>query len=758
MTDKRDGDANPKKARLADWKDSLATKKLFRNQSFVLFGALALLVALCIGVAIYALRDLRISNYKTNAHSVNVVMSNLSKNLDLTFDAKWDNVHWAAVHIKKHTPDSLSELAKLLADMREETAGEDINYYMLDDLGNAYYSDGLVTHWKYALAVKASEESLLLIEPEFGVSTENRMVYIVPLKSPLVVGASKLTHMVFSEPVNAFEKYFDTTSYGENSLSFIITKDGRFIYENGIGTSISRSYNLLKFISNDNNVKFQFGESYAAFHEAFNSAVRNETYLVTYNGRNYYLSFFPLKMQDWYSIMLVPEVSVEDDNRSFSNKMALDIFLLFLAVLSLFVVFFILMWRHTMVQQRLATEAERRANNAKTDFLSSMSHDIRTPMNAILGMTQIAMYNYNKPELVKQNLTKIKTSSIHLLTLINDILDINKIESGKMPINIAEYSVKHSIETISNIIKPLAEEKKIEFNITTKLQQDKLWGDVLRINQICLNLLTNAVKYTQAGGRVDLEVYHEDVPDNPEMLTCIIIVRDNGMGISEDFQKVMYNTFSRGTDSRVSKITGSGLGLAICRQLITRMNGDIDCVSHIGEGTQFTITLALKRGKPDDYAADAKDASLGQSPTVDVENADLNGMRVLVAEDNDMNWDVLNTILEMYGVDAERAENGQVVLDMLSSAEEGRYKAVLMDVRMPVMDGREATCRIRAHQKQWIQTIPVVAMTADAFAEDIQACLDVGMDAHLSKPISTQTLFNTLVRICRDRPFREYDL
>lgn len=746
MKNKHDGNSGSKKL-------NFSTIKLFKKQGFLATCIFIFFLAVATVISLYTIKDMQKSNYKRNTQSVNVVMANLSKNLDLTFDSKWENIHRASKHLKTHTPSSLTELSELLTDMRSEYANAYVNYFLLDDLGNAYYANGLITHFKYALSVKENEDIVLLIEPEFGLRTESLMVYIVPLDSPFTIDSIHFSHIVFSEPMTNFKKNFDTTGYGTNSLSFIITKDGKFIYENGLQTSISKSYNFLKFISNDKNVKFQFDENYDSFYQAFLNPTYNETFLITYNNQNYYMSFYALKMQDWYSIILVPEMNIENDNSSFSQRMMVDILILFLTVAFLFAIFVTIMWRRTINKQKMATEAERRSNLAKTDFLSSMSHDIRTPMNAILGMTQIALHNYENPALVKQNLNKINTSSLHLLTLINDILDISKIESGKMPLNIAEFSVNSSIETIVNIIKPLAKEKRIALNVKTNLLHDKLLGDELRINQVCLNLITNAIKYTQDNGKVELDFSQEEIKDNPDMLKNTIVVRDNGMGMSKEFQKIMYNTFSRGTDSRVNKISGSGLGLAICHQLVLQMNGSIDCKSNTGEGTIFTITLVLKKSNSKDSALAVHSPLVEQGAKVKL-NTNLNGMRVLVAEDNDLNWEVLNTILQMQGVKADRADNGQIALNMLESCEQGFYKAVLMDIRMPIMDGREATKKIRINHKPWVRSIPVVAMTADAFAEDIQACLDSGMNAHLSKPIISQKLTDTLIRIWNNLPLQ----
>lgn len=386
------------------------------------------------------------------------------------------------------------------------------------------------------------------------------------------------------------------------------------------------------------------------------------------------------------------------------------------------------------------TEMAERANHAKTEFLSTVSHDIRTPMNAVLGMTDIAKKHMDDPQRVEDCLDKVSQAGNHLLTLINDILDISKVESGKMALNIHTFSVKEALDETVSILRPRAEEKKITFDVDIpKMRCEYLKGDKLRLNQILINLLTNAVKYTDKNGKVSFRVSEEELPEKPDRMRLIFQIEDNGIGMSKEFQRKMYTSFIRATDSRIDKIQGSGLGLTITRQMVDLMDGTIDCQSAPGKGTSFTVVLEFEVADAESesalYGAKRSDGSQNEREFAD--------MRVLIAEDNDLNWEIIEAMLADFHIACERAENGQKCVEILEQAERGSYDLVFMDVQMPVLNGKEAAKKIRESRRSDLQEIPIIAMTADAFAEDIRACKEAGMDAHIAKPVDMgQVLYN----------------
>ena len=522
--------------------------------------------------------------------------------------------------------------------------------------------------------------------------------------------------------------------------------------------------------------------------------------------------------------------------------------------------------------KRLQVSAEEAdvANRAKTKFLSTMSHDIRTPMNAIIGLTTISEKNIDDKKSVKENLHKIELASNHLLTLINDILDISKVESGKLNLVPQTFSIVETVENLMNISQPMIKEKNIDFNFrVSKVEKEYLYADVLRLNQIYINILSNAVKYTEPGGKVSVDLIEEN-SQKPNCVRLTYIVSDTGIGMTPEFMANMYQAFSRQTDSRVNSIQGTGLGLAITKQMVDLMEGTIDCQSEPGKGTTFKVVLdipvaekqleemkfdtpidvliadddevllntavdtmtslglnvdiarsgeeALEKSKirhnegkdyqivivdlkmPDidgietikrihkeidsntpallisaydysDVEKSAKDAGasgflskplfrstlynkineiLGTDTKVieqENDNSDLQGINILVTEDNDINWEIISTLLEMYGITTERAENGRVCLDKMKEVQKDKYLLIFMDIQMPEMNGLDATRAIRKLDDPYASNIPIIAMTSDAFSENVAECLNAGMNGHIAKPIDIKLVLKEIRRV-----------
>lgn len=446
----------------------------------------------------------------------------------------------------------------------------------------------------------------------------------------------------------------------------------------------------------------------------------------------YYSSFG--KDLDLYIIGYIPVKDIDSVNMNWSIVAIICGTVLFLIILD---TFYILSINRSL--RKAAIEAER-ASQAKTEFLSTISHDIRTPMNGVLGMTQIAKKHLNDPEYMSECLDKVSLAGNHLLTLINDILDISKIESGKMAISIEPFSLKDCVNEVVSILRPQAEDKDISLDVNMHdIIYETLSADPLRLNQIITNLLTNAVKYTDNGGKVLFDISQSRLPDDDEKIRLKIVVSDNGIGMTKEFQETMYNSFTRALDSRTNKIQGTGLGLAIIKQLVDLMNGSINCKSELGKGTTFTVYLDLA------VLNEHKHLNTINSDSLHEKNYDFSSLHVLVAEDNDLNWEIIETMLSEYKVSCDRAINGLECVNTLTSSSKGFYDLILMDIQMPVMNGKEATRKIRKSEDAYIRNIPIVAMTADAFAEDIKACKEAGMNAHIPKPINMKQVLSVLI-------------
>ena len=586
--------------------------------------------------------------------------------------------------------------------------------------------------------------------------------------------------------------------------------------------------------------------------------------MINSHGQECILAYTPISATSgWTMLGLVPadDLKVDTENHVLFIVVSVGLLILFLSDL-----FYM---RYLNKRLQIAARKAESANKAKTDFLSTMSHDIRTPMNAIIGLTTLAEKNPGDVESTKESLRKISLASNHLLTLINDILDISKVESGKLKLSPLTFSIVETVENLVNISQPMIKEKNIEFSFhINQFEKEYLYTDQLRLNQIFINILSNAIKYTEPGGRVSVEL-REEHSDVTGCIKLIYVVSDTGIGMSPEFMENMYKPFSRQVDSRVNSIQGTGLGLAITKQMVDLIGGTIDCQSEQGKGTTFTVTLDIPvadrqredmKLEPIDVLIVDDDetmlqtatdtlASLGanveqannglealgmiehrhlsgrdytviiidwkmpdidgletikrirseidsqipillisaydwsdiedkarsagangfvskplfrstlydkingligkESGSVEPEDdySDLNGINILVAEDNDINWEIISAMLAMFGITTERAENGRVCVDMLSKAEEGSYELIFMDVQMPEMNGLDATRTIRKLENPWAASIPIIAMTADAFSENIMECLDAGMNGHIAKPVDIKLVIKEIRRI-----------
>ena len=387
-----------------------------------------------------------------------------------------------------------------------------------------------------------------------------------------------------------------------------------------------------------------------------------------------------------------------------------------------------------------AVEEANRANEAKSEFLSRMSHDIRTPMNAIMGFTRVARNHLHEPDKILDCLDKINLSGSNLQQLINDVLDISRIESGEFRIDSEPVKLSELCELYEQNIRGTAEDKNQKFICNRHdIIYDTVLSDRLRIGQIYMNLLSNAVKYTPEGGTVELEVYEEPFPDK-DKIRLVSIVRDNGIGMSEKFMKEMYSQFSRAIDTRVNKVQGSGLGLAIVKKIVDQMNGTIEATSRLHEGTTFRVTLDvpfIREQEVSETTAEIPFFKLRPSRIIKT---------LLIAEDNDLNYEILEEQLEMYGIHCVRAVNGKECVQLFEIDSSGTYDAILMDMQMPVMNGLDATRAIRRLPSPESKQIPIIALTANAYLEDVQKCKEAGMNDLMSKAVQLEQIIRTVER------------
>ena len=391
-----------------------------------------------------------------------------------------------------------------------------------------------------------------------------------------------------------------------------------------------------------------------------------------------------------------------------------------------------------------ALRAAQIASESKTTFLSNMSHDIRTPMNAVLGFTTLLARDAENPAKVREYTRKIMASGQHLLSLINDILDVSKIESGKVVLNYEEFSLDKAASSVYAIIQPMAKAKGQEFQMEVSgIQREYFIGDETRINQILINLLSNAVKYTQEGGHIWFRVTGLERRSN-QYEHIRIEVEDDGYGMTPEYLDTIFDAFTRAENSTTNKVQGTGLGMAITKSIVELMGGSIEVFSVVDQGSLFRVELELRVADRHMEELKAQDAGV---PVPELEENSLEGLNFLAAEDNDINAEILQEVLRMEGASCVVVENGLLAVERFQESERGGFDAILMDVQMPVMNGHDATRAIRALEREDAKTIPIIAMTANAFAEDERAARDAGMNAHVAKPLDIKLLKRVITQL-----------
>lgn len=395
---------------------------------------------------------------------------------------------------------------------------------------------------------------------------------------------------------------------------------------------------------------------------------------------------------------------------------------------------------------------ENQFNRAETIFLNSISHDIRTPLNVIIGYTALASAHVNEAQEVKKYLSKIETASNHLLLLINDVLDMSHIESGTLKLEHAPVYLPDVLENLKAIIQTDSSAKQLKFCADTKNMVHKnVITDKLRLNQVLLNILENAVKYTRPGGKICFQI-QELKGQEPGFAKYEFRVKDTGIGMSEEFIAHIFESFSREQTSTVSGIEGIGLGMAIVKKIVERMDGTIAVKSRQGKGTEVTVILPFKvSGQPNEWEANTRKKIVQIQRFSEDKNFEnlFKGKKILLTEDNELNREIAVELLKEEGFILDTAEDGTIAVEKMRTAKPGQYDLILMDIQMPIMDGYEATRQIRKLENPETANIPIVAITANAFEEDRQKALEAGMNEHVSKPIDMERLLEIMKKVLK---------
>ena len=555
-------------------------------------------------------------------------------------------------------------------------------------------------------------------------------------------------------------------SYNGNAYLFMLDNDGNITYTNQKEDKFFRNYFLLKHLKGDQAITEEEADSLQKKLDGREQGVE-----LLGSDKPYYLGYCPIENNNTMLICIVEKSVVDNVLRDYQKTIVFETILMAGFILLLFAGLFYSISRRSLAEQKaeyekrnneiqtqamkemeesnkklkkakdITTEAlqtAENANKAKTDFLSNMSHDIRTPMNAIIGMTSLIRHDAGNKAKVIEYADKIDISSQHLLGIINDVLDMSKIEAGKTVFKYTDFSILDFITELNTIFHSQIDEKNQTLTIIKEnIRHEWVNGDQVHLMQIFSNLVSNAVKYTQEGGKIQFLV-EECETKSSVYAKYRFLVSDNGMGMSADFKDTIFDAFTRAESSMTNKIQGTGLGMAITKNLVEAMGGTIDVESELGQGSCFEVLIDLRIAE-DRFVSSAEQAEKDE-PAGNV----LKGMRFLCAEDNELNAEILMELLKIEGAECTICENGKRVLEAFEQSAPGDYAMILMDVQMPVMNGYEATKAIRRSSHELSKTIPIIAMTANAFSEDIQHSLAAGMNAHVSKPIEMKVLEKTI--------------
>ena len=704
--------------------------------------------------------------YEERLNQMEEITRQMFQNLEDVIDSNWNRVTEECNYLKDANVQTIDELCRHMKKKYELSAYADhkITLMAVDSEGGYYTESGNRGLFRELDYFEESPEKISFV---FDSMTDNqsKMVFLNRLSEPVYLqNGEKETSILYfgiAQDMEQLNPYFNCDAYNGNNSVYVLDDNGFKLF-NSNQTELIKGHNVFSVLQN---MKYLHNSSFKKTKAALEEKGCSYSNAVL-DGTEYFYGLKRMENAEWTLIFLVPAKYVATNTLKLVNfvMIFIIIFTVIVAVCVILGIFFVM---HRNQKEAIHVERENNvkleavntelrlaklaaeeafqvaeeANKSKSSFLANMSHDIRTPMNAIIGMTSLIRYDAGDKGKVIEYADKIDTSSQHLLGIINDVLDMSKIEAGKTVFKYSDFSIAEFIQELDTIFHSQIYEKKQTFTITKEnIQHEWVNGDRVHLMQIFSNLLSNAIKYTQEGGEIQLLA--EECESNSSVYAKYrFLVSDNGMGMAADFKDTIFDTFTREENSMTNKIQGTGLGMAITKNLVDSMGGTIDVESELGQGSSFEVLIDLK------IAEERSVSPVSQTETDEQDGDILQGMRFLCAEDNAINAEILTELLKIEGAECTICENGEEILKTFEQSVPGDYDMILMDVQMPVMNGYEATQAIRRSFHELAKTIPIIAMTANAFSEDIQHSLSVGMNAHISKPVEMTVLEKTIRNI-----------
>ena len=742
--------------------------KLYKK---LLWGIGVVIVAVILTLFIVSRTYIQNLVYHERLNQMEEVTHQMFRSLEDVIDTHWSEVNVQCNYLYCTPLKTDTEFYRYLKKLSELSNYHEsqIELVAVDSDGHYYTENGGMGLLREMNYLADSPQRVSYISNSLTVD-DSRMVFLKQLSTPITLqsGEKEITLCYFgiSQSMTQLNDYFRCDAYENNNSVYVLDNDGFKLF-NANDTELLKGHNVYTVLSR---MSYLHGSSFAEAKERLDRTGSCYSNAVL-DGTEYFYALKQMENAQWTLAFLVPAKYVAVNTQKLVTIVMVIIIVIAMvfSVITVFVGWSLLRQKQqqelqaekeanlrleqynihlTQVNDELrqaqdiaaeALQSAERASKAKTDFLANMSHDIRTPMNAIIGITTLMKNELHQPEKLAEHLDKLENSGQLLLGIINDILDMSRIESGKPTLNEEKMNLSQQISQLDSIIRQQASQRRQTFTVETHLQHENVLADPNRLNRVLMNILSNAVKYTPTGGHIRFEV--DELPRNEHYARYRFVVQDDGIGMSEAYQKTLFDPFTREERSGTNKVQGTGLGMAITKNIVDLMGGSINVESTTGKGTRFEVVL--------EFPVDAEADTVPEAqvlPEEEEKTSPLSGMKFLCAEDNAINAEILEMLLEANGASCTICSNGQEIVDAFASVKPGEYDMILMDVQMPVMDGLEATRRIRSGENPLGRIIPILAMTANAFLEDMQKSREAGMDEHLSKPVDIAALEQTVKR------------
>ena len=704
--------------------------------------------------------------YEERLNQMEEVTRQMFQNLEDVIDSHWNRVTEECNYLRDANVQTTDELCRHMKKKYELSAYADhkITLMAVDSEGGYYTESGNKGLFRELDYFEESPEKTSFV---FDSMTDNqsKMVFLNRLPEPIYLqnGEKKTSILYFgiAQDMEQLNPYFNCEAYNGNNSVYVLDDNGSKLF-NSNQVELIKGHNVFSVLQNMKYLHNSSFEKTKAELEEKGCSYSN----AVLDGTEYFYGLKRMENAEWTLIFLVPAEYVATNTLKLVNFVMVFI-VIFTVIVAVCVMLGISFVMRRNQQEAIRVEREnnakletvntklrqakqaaedafqvaQEANRSKSSFLANMSHDIRTPMNAIIGITSLIRHDAGDKGKVIEYADKIDTSSQHLLGIINEVLDMSKIEAGKTVFKYSDFSIPDFIQELDTIFRSQIYEKKQTLTITKEnIRHEWVNGDQVHLMQIFSNLLSNAIKYTQEGGIIQF-IAEESETNSSTYGKYHFIVSDNGMGMSADFKETIFDAFTRAESSVTNKIQGTGMGMAITKNLVESMGGTIEVESEPNHGSSFEVILNLK------IVENRVVSSTEQIEMHETDSDILDGMRILCAEDNELNAEILMELLKLEGAECTICENGKRILEAFEQSVPGEYDMILMDVQMPVMNGYEATEAIRRSSHEQAKTIPIIAMTANAFSEDMQHSLAAGMNAHISKPVDMKLLKKTIRNI-----------